>query len=96
MEALTFRIFHDRSSSEEIRKARAGENEFHLPRRTLLSVEGNFRGVRIACRSGFVWLTQEGDLRDHILRGGTEITIDRKGLVLIESLGDALLSVAVS
>jgi len=65
-----------------------GTKDFDLPARALFSVDGDLRGARISCRSGLMWLTQKGDLRDHTLKAGGELAIDRKGKVLIQCLDD--------
>jgi hypothetical protein len=45
-------------------------------------------GMVISCRSGTLWITQEQDTRDIVLRPGACFTLDRSGLALISSLGD--------
>ncbi|MGQ0578494.1 MAG: DUF2917 domain-containing protein [Betaproteobacteria bacterium] len=49
-------------------------------------------GVRIVCRSGTVWVTQEGVLRDEFLRPGEALTLRSPGLTLAEALGRTLLA----
>lgn len=59
-----------------------------LPGGTLLpfaSVPGE--RVRVLC--GQVWLTEEGSLRDAFLAGGEEVSLDTRGLAVIETLGAA-------
>jgi hypothetical protein len=46
-------------------------------------------GERIECRSGQVWITQDGDPRDVVLRHGECFTLDRKGQALVSALEDA-------
>jgi len=50
-------------------------------------------GVRIVCRSGTVWVTQEGVLRDDFLRPGEALTLRSRGVTLAQALGRALLSI---
>jgi len=50
-------------------------------------------GVRIVCRSGTVWVTQEGVLRDDFLRPGEALTLRSRGVTLAQSMGRALLSI---
>lgn len=40
-------------------------------------------GVNVACRSGCLWLTQEGDDLDHLLRAGEQLRVVRRGRVLL-------------
>jgi hypothetical protein len=35
---------------------------------------------------GVAWATQEGDRRDHVLRGGQEVVLARHGRVVIQSI----------
>ena len=47
------------------------------------------KGARIRARAGSVWITQEHDVRDVILRPGQSFTLDRNGTAVIEALSDA-------
>ena len=52
------------------------------------------RGVLgIDCIKGRVWITQEGDSRDLILKGGESDKTAGRGLVLIESLEPAVVRI---
>ncbi|HEV8644541.1 MAG TPA: DUF2917 domain-containing protein [Burkholderiales bacterium] len=50
-------------------------------------------GVRIVCRSGTVWVTQEGVLRDDFLRPGKALTLRSRGVTLAQAVDRALLSI---
>ena len=50
-------------------------------------------GVRIVCRSGTVWVTQEGVLRDDFLRSGEALTLHSRGVTLAQAMGRALISI---
>ena len=50
-------------------------------------------GVRIVCRGGTVWVTQEGVLRDDFLRPGEALTLRSRGMTLAQAQGRALLSI---
>ena len=52
-------------------------------------------GVRLVCRSGTVWVTQEGVLRDDFLRPGEALTLRSRGVTLAQSVGRAWLSIEV-
>lgn len=43
-------------------------------------------GVRVVCLRGGVWLTQNDDLRDLILRAGESFTLDRDGVALVSAM----------
>ena len=46
-------------------------------------------GRRIECLSGVIWVTQDGDLRDIILKAGEGFDFDRTEGVLISALDDS-------
>src|SRR5580765_1172646 len=56
-------------------------------RETISVVDG--KGARIAVVDGSVWITQEHDPRDVMLRPGESFTLDRNGTAVIEALADA-------
>ena len=47
------------------------------------------KGLLVQCLTGTLWLTQEGDPRDIVLKPGEEATIERDGLSLVSALSDA-------
>jgi hypothetical protein len=51
------------------------------------------RGQCLVVFSGRVWLTQDGDIRDHVLKPGASFAFDRTSLVLVQALEPAYLSV---
>lgn len=61
---------------------------FGLSKRDVLSLRGR-RGARIESRSGSVWVTQNGDLRDVVLNAGEAHVLDREGPVLVQALDAA-------
>ena len=44
-------------------------------------------GDRIRCVRGKIWLTQEGDSRDHYLVGGVSFCVDHKGRAVLDAIG---------
>ncbi|HWQ39995.1 MAG TPA: DUF2917 domain-containing protein [Burkholderiales bacterium] len=46
----------------------------------------NGNRLRVEVTEGQAWITQEGDLRDHVLQAGQSWRIDRDGLTLIQAL----------
>ncbi|MBA3253600.1 MAG: DUF2917 domain-containing protein [Burkholderiaceae bacterium] len=66
-----------------------------LPGGTLMpfaSVPGE--RVRVVC--GRVWLTEEGSLRDAFIAAGEEVSLDTRGLAVIETLSPARIQLLVS
>jgi hypothetical protein len=51
----------------------------------LLSIEGG-RGRCVVVFHGKVWITQHGDLSDHVVTSGESFTLDHRGVALIEAL----------
>jgi Protein of unknown function (DUF2917) len=62
--------------------------EVQMPANSLLRVEGGSGGIKILCRSGSCWITQEGDSQDHLLEKMGDFTIYRDGLVVVQALTD--------
>ena len=58
-----------------------------VERDTISVVDG--KGARVAVVDGSVWITQEHDPRDVMLRPGQSFTLDRNGTTIIEALADA-------
>lgn len=48
-------------------------------------------GSRILCRTGSLWVTQEGEVKDSVVRAGEVLTIRRPGRTVISALETASL-----
>jgi hypothetical protein len=57
--------------------------ELLLDRGELLNLGQKLQGLTIVCRAGTCWLTQTGDARDHILRGGHQFQVRAKGQLVL-------------
>lgn len=66
-----------------------------LKRNQVVKVRGGI-GHSIVCDSGTVWVTQNGDPRDIILRAGKSFTIDRNGLALVQAFEPSSISITRS
>jgi len=75
--------------SLEMRKA----TQIELPARSLLRMDGSYRGVSFLCRSGLCWITQEGDSKDYLLKHEQNFTINQDGIVVVQALADTELLV---
>lgn len=53
-------------------------------------------GTQILVLIGCVWVTQEGDARDHVLSSGEAMVVSKTGLVVITALEDSTVSVMQS
>lgn len=60
----------------------------YLMRRQTFSLNTR-KGQRIECRTGQIWVTQDGDSRDVILGSDESFTLDRSGHTLVSALEDA-------
>ena len=52
------------------------------------------QGTRILARSGTVWVTEEGETRDHIVGPGDALVVMRPGRTLVQALQPAWISLA--
>jgi hypothetical protein len=69
------------------------QNGLCLKPNQLVKVRGG-RGHSIVCHSGSVWVTQDGDPRDIVLRAGDSFTLDREGPALVQAFEAGAISVA--
>lgn len=51
-------------------------------------------GGTICCRAGTVWVTEENQPRDVLLKPGACHRLSQRGVALVQALGDALISFA--
>ena len=43
------------------------------------------RGARVRSLRGTLWITQEGDREDHLVRAGESFTVERNGVTLVSA-----------
>jgi len=48
-------------------------------------------GLEVKCLQGELWITQEGDQQDRLIRAGESLVLDRDGLSLVTALGEPAL-----
>ena len=60
------------------------QSEICLSKRQTLSLLDS-AGVRIDARSGAVWVTQDHDRRDIVLRAGESFTLDGRGQAIVQA-----------
>ena len=51
------------------------------------------RGTTVRVTKGTIWMTQEQDTQDVVLRAGDVWTVERQGLTLLEAQGDTLVCI---
>jgi len=69
------------------------QNGLCLKPNQLVKVRGG-RGHSIICHSGSVWVTQDGDPRDVVLRAGEAFTLDHDGPALLQAFEPGAISIA--
>ena len=52
------------------------------------------QGTRIVARIGTVWVTEEGNSRDHVVGPGETLVVARPGRTLVQALKPAWISLA--
>ena len=52
------------------------------------------QGTRIVARSGTVWVTEEGENRDHIVGPGDALIVARSGRTVVQALKSAWISLS--
>jgi len=60
---------------------------------SLLKMDGDYRGTRIACVKGTVCVTLQNDHKDHILSDDESFLINRKGRVITWALSVATIDI---
>jgi quercetin dioxygenase-like cupin family protein len=62
----------------------------------ILKTHINRNRKTITCLQGKIWVTQEGDLADHVLSAGDEMVTRKDGVVLIQAMGNAAIKIEPS
>jgi hypothetical protein len=68
--------------------------ELLLRKGEMLALENNRCGHLVQCGDGILWITQEGDWRDHFLHRGESFESLRPGRIVISALADCRLHLA--
>jgi hypothetical protein len=61
-------------------------SEIDLDGLELLKLEFGEPGTQVTCTTGTLWLTQQGDPHDHILKAGQSFSLDQPGIILVQGL----------
>ena len=51
------------------------------------------RGALVRCQDGLLWITQDGDLADHIVGPGDSFRVEREGSVLVQATQPARVAI---
>lgn len=63
--------------------------EQHLSAQEMTRLSGLSVGDTIVSTQGVLWVTQEGDLNDYMLRNGERFIAEKRGVVVVEAMTDA-------
>ena len=61
-----------------------------------MTVDKKMHGCTLHCSSGLLWITQEGDSRDHIMYAGERMKIESSGRVVVSAAKDSSFSIAAT
>ena len=67
----------------------SSEVEIQLTSKELFKLSGDARGTQISSVGGNLWVTQQGDPVDYLLRPGEKVKISRRGMVLVQGFPTA-------
>ena len=70
-----------------------GQLQLDLEVGAVWRARGDQRGRVIICRRGLIWITQERDVVDYVLEEGKVFIVTLPGLVLVEALEPASVTV---
>ena len=65
--------------------------KIHLKKKELVAIEKNAKGMTVSCLDGEIWLTQSGDINDHLILPGKSFTVSCKGKIVLVALNSATL-----
>lgn len=60
--------------------------EILLHNAELMAIPGRRAGLRVRCGAGRLWVTQQGDARDHLLGSGDSFTSRLSGEIVVTAL----------
>ena len=67
----------------------SNEVEIQLTGKDLFKLSGDARGTQISSAGGNLWVTQQGDPVDYLLRPGEKVMISRQGMVIVQGFPQA-------
>jgi hypothetical protein len=85
---MTVRVFNPKISVLPFREERP-QVERCLCAQEVERLAGIREGDAIVCRHGVLWVTQEGDPEDYMLRKGERFVANRQGVVLVQAINES-------
>ncbi|HEX6306275.1 MAG TPA: DUF2917 domain-containing protein [Anaerolineales bacterium] len=68
----------------------------NLRRREVWRVDGDNRWRLVICHRGEVWITQDSDLRDYVLKAGDMFLVTLPGTLVMQALKEADVEISAS
>ena len=65
------------------------KTKIRMPRYAYQRMDGIRPGSTLFCDTGILWVTQTGDRQDYVLLPGQQMTVSKRGKVLVEAMRDA-------
>jgi hypothetical protein len=78
-----------REKESEMNSTIQPKTKVRIPRHAYQRMKGIKPGSTLFCDAGVLWVTQAGDYRDYVLLPGQQMTVTRRGKVLVEAIRDA-------
>jgi len=72
------------------------DSKMALSTHQTLHLKGDQRWRMVICHQGVLWVTQENDLEDYVLKPGDMFLISLRGEVIIQALEDGILEITPS
>jgi len=76
-----------------VRNVQEAVTDIELRRGELWRADGDNCWRMIVCQGGVIWVTQERDLKDYVLKEGEMFIVTLPGSVLVQALEDALVQI---
>jgi hypothetical protein len=85
---MTVRVFNSKINVLPSRDERP-QTERCLSAREIERLAGIRKGNSIVCTNGVLWVTQEGDPEDYMLKKGEKFVANRQGVVLVQAFNES-------
>src|SRR3990172_2503605 len=85
---MTVRVINSRNNLLQSKDKRQ-QSQRCLSAQEIERLEGMQAGDTIICTTGVLWVTQEGDPADYLLKKGDKFVANRTGMVLVQAFDDS-------
>jgi len=91
--SATVGVFSRSGQKDVVRNLGDNTPEMDLQRGRTLRLKGDQRWRMIICHRGMVWITQQNDLEDYVLKPGDMFLISLRGDVVLQALQNASIEI---